>query len=133
MREAGPGRTFCDGSRAERVVSGVSTNVTPSSAARVKSGNDIGSWSDDQQDTLHTRGTGCRRSRGDFGSYSLKPVTGARQGCRQEVASNISVAIKTRHSCSFSSRTAHTLNSGILLVGSSAAFVRLLADCSPLQ
>src|SRR5215467_9995978 len=95
MRDAGSGRAFCDGSRAERrVVSGVSTNVTPSSAARVKSGNDIGSWSDDQQDTLHTCETGCRRSRGDFASYSLKLVTGGRQGCRQEVASNISVAIK---------------------------------------
>jgi hypothetical protein len=35
--------------------------------------------------------------------------------------------------CNRSIRVAQTLNSGILLVGSSAAFVRLFADCSPPQ
>jgi hypothetical protein len=54
MRGGGGDGTACNPSRVcGREVSGVSTNLTPSSVARVNSGSDIGGCSWNQQDGLH--------------------------------------------------------------------------------
>jgi hypothetical protein len=69
---------------------------------------------------------------------------GGRQCCLEKIVSDRFVAMAlplallarapfTTHGSARSIRAAQTLNSGILLVGSSAGFVRRFADCSPAQ
>ena len=101
-------------------------NVGPFSVARVKRGRDISlSWTYSKTDTTREIVELWKCGRLIVLTFRETRTSSDRVVCRKSCRTNLS---QIR-----SIRAAQTLNSGILLVGSSAAFVRLFADCPPPQ